>query len=121
MTEWYVAKVSELGEGKSKLVHAGEIQIGVYRNEGIYYAYENMCRHQGGPACEGSLVGKVQVILADDKSVAEERFSEEELHIVCPWHGWEYDLETGESVADKRFRLRRYEVLEREGGLYVIL
>lgn len=121
MAEWYVAKDSEFQEGSCMIVHAGETQIGVYQRKGSFYAYENICRHQGGPVCEGSLIGKVQTILDDDKSVIEEIFSQDELHIVCPWHGWEYNLETGESVGDKRFRLKRYEVLEREGEVYVIL
>ena len=48
-----------------------------------------------------------------------ERFSETEPHIVCPWHGWEYDLRTGRCAADPRFALRRYEVVCREGEVYV--
>jgi nitrite reductase/ring-hydroxylating ferredoxin subunit len=43
------------------------------------------------------------------------------MHIVCPWHGYEYKLETGECAADKKLKLRRYEVIERDGGVYVAL
>jgi len=48
------------------------------------------------------------------------RFNHDEMHIVCPWHGWEYDLETGVMVADRTFRLRKYDVVEKEDGIYVL-
>ena len=38
---------------------------------------------------------------------------------MCPWHGWEYKLKTGECAPDPSLRLRRYEVVQREGGIYV--
>ena len=44
---------------------------------------------------------------------------EERCVLVCPWHGWEFDLRTGLSVTDPRRRLRRFQVEEREGALYV--
>ena len=52
------------------------------------------------------MIGKVEQVLRDDKTVAFERESTEELHVICPWHGWEYDLENGECATDRRLRLR---------------
>ena len=49
-----------------------------------------------------------------------ERFSTTEIHLVCPWHGWEYDVETGECVALRRYRLRRYEAVQRGDEVYVV-
>jgi nitrite reductase/ring-hydroxylating ferredoxin subunit len=43
------------------------------------------------------------------------------MHLVCPWHGWEYDLTTGENVADRRLLLRRYPVLIRNGDVYLVV
>ena len=40
--------------------------------------------------------------------------------LVCPWHGWEYDLESGVMVADRTFKLRKYDVVEKEGEIYVL-
>ena len=45
----------------------------------------------------------------------------DELHIVCPWHGYEYDVRTGEHPADPRARLRPIEVEERDGEILVRL
>jgi nitrite reductase/ring-hydroxylating ferredoxin subunit len=39
--------------------------------------------------------------------------------IACPWHGWEFDLLTGQCLTDKR-RLRRYDVVEEDGQIFVV-
>ena len=35
------------------------------------------------------------------------------MHFVCPWHGYEYDLKTGECVGDRKLKLRKFEVVKR--------
>jgi nitrite reductase/ring-hydroxylating ferredoxin subunit len=40
---------------------------------------------------------------------------------VCPWHGWEYKLRTGECAPDPSLKLKRYDVVKREGGIYVVV
>ncbi len=117
----FVAKSDDLPDGERKIVPNGNSEIGVYRVKGELYAYMNLCAHQGGPACEGLLMAKVEEVIADDKTYQGMRFNHDEMHIVCPWHGWEYDLATGEMVADRKFRLRKYDVEEREDGVYVLL
>jgi nitrite reductase/ring-hydroxylating ferredoxin subunit len=64
-------------------------------------------------------MAKVEEVIAPDKTYQGMRFNHDEMHIVCPWHGWEYDLATGVMVADRKFRLRKYEVEERGGAVYV--
>ena len=49
------------------------------------------------------------------------QFNRDELHFVCPWHGWEYVLTTGECAADRRRRLRKYEIIRKGDKLYVIV
>ena len=53
MAEWFVAKSSDLKDGDRRIVTAGPREIGVFHKDGAYYAYRNICLHQGGPACEG--------------------------------------------------------------------
>ncbi len=117
--EVFVARGGEIEEGGRKLVRHGETTIGVFRMSGRYYAYMNRCVHQGGPVCEGVLLGKVEAVLAADRHVMGERFSDQEIHLVCPWHGYEYDVKTGECAADRTLRLTSYKVIEREGAIYV--
>ena len=119
--EHRIGRSSDLPEGGRLVVRVGDLEIGVFRHHGRLYAYENHCLHQGGPVCEGMLLGKVEAILGEDQSYLGERFSEQEIHIVCPWHGWEYDLATGECAADRKLRLRRIDVVERGDEVYVVL
>ena len=116
----FAGKVSEFGEGSRKVISAGKAEIWVFRVGEEFYAYENSCLHQGGPVCEGVTIGKVETVLGENKGVVVERFSEKEIHIVCPWHGWEYEVTTGECAADRRLRLRKYEVELRGEEVYVI-
>jgi nitrite reductase/ring-hydroxylating ferredoxin subunit len=42
-----------------------------------------------------------------------------EMHFVCPWHGYEYDLKTGECIGNRKLKLKNYKVAVREGNIYV--
>jgi nitrite reductase (NADH) small subunit len=114
-----VGRRSDFAAGARKILAVGVREIGVLQHDGRFYAYENRCVHRGGPVCEGRILGRVEAVLADDKTVLGERFSETETHLICPWHGYEYDLETGECAADRNLRLRRYEVVEEGDEIYV--
>ncbi len=118
--ELFVAKAVEFKDGDRKIVVDGTTEIGVYRVDGDIYAYHNLCHHQGGPACEGLLMAQVEEIIGADKTYQGMRFNHDDMHIVCPWHGWEYHLKTGHAVADKRYRLKKAEVIEKNGDLYVV-
>jgi len=120
-TEMLICRSGELKDGDRKIVPNGKHEIGVYRVQGKLYAYQNLCSHQGGPACEGLLMAKVEEVIAEDKTYQGMRFNHDEMHIVCPWHGWEYDLSSGEMVADRKFRLKKYDVVEKEDAVYVLL
>ena len=120
MAEQYVGKVGEFKDGDRRIIFAGDNEIGVFRHEGQFYAYSNICLHQGGPACEGVVKGKVVERLGPDKSYLGQTYDHNDPHIVCPWHGWEYKLLTGECAPDPRLRLKKYDVVEREGGIYVV-
>lgn len=121
MAEVYVGNKSEFKEKSRKIVSVGQRDIGVFLHNGRFVAYGNHCLHQAGPVCEGEIIGKVEHILDDDKRIIEERFSESVFHIVCPWHGWEYDLSTGVCAGDKRLKLKSYPVIERGEEVYLVV
>ena len=52
-------------------------------------------------------MAKVEEVIADDKTYHGMRFNHDEMHIVCPWHGWEYDLETVSTAEQNGARWRR--------------
>ena len=120
MAEKLVGKISEFKDGDRRIVFAGDKEIGVFFDKGKFYAYSNTCLHQAGPACEGLIIAKVEERLRPDKTSAGMYFSETETHFVCPWHGYEYDLKTGEFVGDRKQKLRAYEVVQKGDDVYVI-
>jgi nitrite reductase/ring-hydroxylating ferredoxin subunit len=120
MPEKFVAKLAEFQDGERRIVFAGENEIGVFRHRGTFYAYSNFCLHQGGPACEGLTIAKVEERLRPDKTSMGLFFSESEMHFVCPWHGMEYDITTGECVSNRRMKLKTYEVVQKGDEVYVL-
>lgn len=120
MTEVFVARRSALADGTRVLVEVDGIEVGVLEHDGELFAYENRCVHQGGPVCEGIVVGQVEQVLDGLGRDRGARFLDDRPHLVCPWHGWEYELHTGRSVAYPDLRLRRFPVIDREGEIYVV-
>ncbi len=121
MAECFVAKADELKEGERRIVIHGDHEIGVFRDKGELHAYSNYCLHQGGPACEGLIIAKVEEDLRPDKTSKGLIFNTDEMHFVCPWHGYEYDMKTGECASDRKLKLRRYEIKQKGDDLYVVV
>ena len=116
-----IAKTDELEEVKAKLVDINGIIVGVYRFRDKFFAYKNTCQHRGGPVCEGIVIGKVECAVSLAGRRLGEFISDERMGIVCPWHGVQYDLETGVCWADPRLRLRKYEVSVRGKDIMIDL
>jgi 3-phenylpropionate/trans-cinnamate dioxygenase ferredoxin subunit len=87
-----VCPVGELPPGQRRIVNVGRRSIGVFHVGDRFYAVRNRCPHQGGPLCVGHILGDA---VADVPGAA--AVSDNPLRIACPWHGWEYDLATGQS------------------------
>ena len=49
------------------------------------------------------------------------RTSATNVHFACPWHGYEYDLKTGECVGDRKLKLRKYNVVKRGDEIFVVI
>ena len=108
--QFRVGRSSEFSELKPVFVELEGSRIAVYRFREKYYAYANQCPHQAGPACEGIVIGNNEAEVLDGGRVRE-HISEDNMNIVCPWHGVEFDLESGVCRADPRYRLRSYLVI----------
>lgn len=121
MAEVFVGKRAELGDGGRWIVKTARGEVGVFAEGGTYYAYSNLCAHQGGPACEGILMNRVVDVIAADRTYQGQSYAPDERHFVCPWHGWEYDLKTGECVADRRMKLKKFDVVTRGDDIYVVV
>jgi nitrite reductase/ring-hydroxylating ferredoxin subunit len=114
-----LAATGEVPEGGRLVVEVAGVTLGVFRHRGGLYAYENVCAHQGGPACQGRMVARVRERLDEAKRSTGLAFDDEVLHIVCPWHGFEYDVTTGSHPGKPEYRLRSFDVTEEAGRIYV--
>jgi nitrite reductase/ring-hydroxylating ferredoxin subunit len=119
LAEQFVAKAFEFKDGDRQILRIGEQEIGIFKHEGEFYAYSNFCLHQGGPACEGLTIARVEERLCAEKKSMGLHFTDE-MNFVCPWHGYEYDMKTGEHIADRTVKLRKYDVVQKDNGIYVL-
>jgi nitrite reductase/ring-hydroxylating ferredoxin subunit len=118
MGEIRVCEHGEIADGAVRIVRTDRLEIGVIRQAGKYYAYRNLCPHQGGPACEGKRMPGVRPVI-ENGVFHGQTFDEADMHIVCPWHGYEFHLADGSNVCDPRLKLQKFDVIERDGAIYV--
>lgn len=88
-----VAEVAELEPGDRKHVEIKGKEISILNANGSFYAVENFCPHMGGPVGNGPL-GE-----ADGQDV-----------IMCPFHEWRFDLESGNVVFPSKMKVMSYDV-----------
>jgi nitrite reductase/ring-hydroxylating ferredoxin subunit len=107
-----VAPLKEFPPGERRIVQAGSRSIGVFRVGDSFYAIRNRCPHQGGPLCLGRLAPWARSSGPGDFGV-----DPNPSLIACPWHGWEYELETGQSfLGPGEPRVKAYDVSVEKGG-----
>lgn len=95
MAEWvFVAKVDELPPGESSVVEREGEQIAVFNVDGSFFATGNRCPHAAGPL-EHAWIEKGRLI--------------------CPWHGWSFQLDPAGAPNDA---LPRYRTEVRDGSVY---
>lgn len=121
MSELFAGKEEDFEEQDRRIIVQDDLEIGVFRVNGAFCAYRNLCVHRGGPVCQGKILNKVEEVLGEDKTSKGMRFSKNHLHIVCPWHGFEYDLKDGVNAGNKSLHLKKYEVNVRKEGVYVLI
>jgi nitrite reductase (NADH) small subunit len=118
-TEVEVGRIDEIAPGGRKLVHFGDIAIGVFNIDGDFYAIENTCPHQGGPLCEGDLFRHLDAEVTEDKRIRKFFRSEHHDIIACPWHGYEFDIKTGRCLVNPIYSTQPYPTRVEAGAIYV--
>jgi nitrite reductase (NADH) small subunit len=119
MREVSVGSVSDFQDPGRKIVGFENFEVGVFKLDGEFYAYLNTCPHLGGPVCQGKMINKVEEVIADDKTSKGMAFSKTKLHIVCPWHAYEFDIRTGIHPGNPRARLRKVKVAVVDGEVVI--
>jgi nitrite reductase/ring-hydroxylating ferredoxin subunit len=92
--------VSEIPPGTAAEFVVDEQIVALFNVAGRLYALDGICPHQGGPLGKGSLQGGV---------------------VTCPWHGWQFDVRTGQHQVNASLCHPRYEVRVDEGDILVLL
>lgn len=105
MAEHVVARQDEIPPGGRKIVRVAGREIGIFNLDGVFYALKNVCPHQGARVCLGRIVGT-----ALPSGVYEYTYGREGQILRCPWHEWEYDIATGESLFDPNVKIVGYPV-----------
>lgn len=106
---------ANLAQGERRIVQVGSQSIGIFRVDDRYLAVRNHCPHEGAELCRGKVTGTT---LPTDQLGTYE-WGREGLILRCPWHQWEFDLETGHHLANPTCRVRTYQVIERDGELFL--
>jgi nitrite reductase/ring-hydroxylating ferredoxin subunit len=100
-----VCKAKDLAPGERLMVKLDGLEVGVFNVKGRFYALHNRCPHKGGALCLGPVTGTS--LPTSDYSFVYGR----EGHILrCGWHGWEFEIETGQALADPHYRAKTFPV-----------
>jgi nitrite reductase/ring-hydroxylating ferredoxin subunit len=110
--EYILGAETDLPPGAHRVYSVDGREIGVFNVAGAYHALPNLCPHQIGPLCTGRISGTLsrrketgwQLQWVHDGEI-----------VTCPWHGMEFHIPTGQCLAFKEIKLRRYEVWAEEG------
>jgi nitrite reductase/ring-hydroxylating ferredoxin subunit len=112
MARHVVAAVGEIADGGRKLITIEGRNIGVFNVKGEYFALLNRCPHAGAELCRGTVIG-----FASSDEPGEYRLERGGEFLRCPWHGWEFEIRTGQSWVDpKKVRTRAYKTSVEAGS-----
>lgn len=112
----FIASVEDIPVGGRKIVEINRMSIGVFNVKGQFYALLNYCPHNGAELCKGKIYGTNL-----ESDVHEYIYGKDQEIIRCPWHGWEFDIKTGESLFDDQVRAKSYPVKVIDGQVGIVL
>ncbi len=90
MPRWIeIAKVADCPPGTALELVADDRIVALFNVGGEFFALDGVCPHQGGPLGKGALSGCI---------------------LTCPWHGWQFDVRTGQHQLNARYVQPRFAV-----------
>jgi nitrite reductase/ring-hydroxylating ferredoxin subunit len=84
-----LCKTSDVQSGAGKGIEINGKAIAVFNVDGKFYAINDVCGHRGGPLSEGEIDGTT---------------------VICPWHGWRYNVTSGENELVPALPTEKYEL-----------
>ena len=95
-----VGPLAALPEGEGFLFKTGAYQIALFREGDSVSAIDDICPHAGASLCGGYSDGKI---------------------VVCPWHGWEFEIATGKGISVEGIDADAFRVVVEDGMVKVEL
>ena len=84
-----VTGIADVKQGHGIVAEVNGKMLAVFNVDGNFHAVDNTCIHRGGPLGEGEMEGRV---------------------VTCPWHGWQFNVTTGECLKNPSAKVEVYQV-----------
>jgi len=94
----YACEVSDIPDSRAKMLLINGENIALFKYDNKLSAVHNLCKHQNGPLSEGKIIDGC---------------------ITCPWHGYQYRLEDGQSPPPFKEMVCTYDVMVEGTKVYV--
>lgn len=120
MSRIEVCPATKLEPGDRHIVETDNGEIGVFNVDDEYYAVRNVCPHRGGPVCTGKVKGALVGEWPGVGQRIDETFDDKPA-ITCPWHGWDFDLDSGKHVGDDSIAIPTYDVVVEDDIVFLDL
>ena len=95
-----IASVDDIPPGTGKELTAAGRVVALFNVDGEFYALDGVCPHAGGPLGQGTLEGAV---------------------VTCPWHGWQFDVTSGQHCLNANLQHPRFPVKVENDEIFVEL
>lgn len=95
-----VASLAEIPDDRGHEVVLDGRLIGLFRHDGRIVAIDGLCPHAGGPMATGYTRDGI---------------------VMCPWHGWQFRLDTGCHATAPQIRVDTFEVTVEGDDVYLDL
>jgi nitrite reductase (NADH) small subunit/3-phenylpropionate/trans-cinnamate dioxygenase ferredoxin subunit len=101
MSEFHtVCRVEDLDEGESKTVEVSGKLIALFKDQGQYYAIDDICPHMGASLSGGYVQNGI---------------------VTCPWHAWRFRLNDGAWADSPRVKIGCFSVRVENGEIQIAL
>jgi len=100
MSKIRMGKISDLPPGKVLEKRIRARRVAIINDNGKIYAIEADCKHMKASLSTGHIADGV---------------------VTCRWHGWKYDLVTGNCLTNNVFSLKTYHIEIIEDEVFLIL
>lgn len=109
-------EINKIKTGEFNIFSVGKISLGAIKIKDGFKVYLNVCPHAGAPVCIGEVC-----FLSESSSPFETSLDQDFRILKCPWHGYEFDLNTGKAIIPdiKGLITVEYKVVNEE--LYVLI